>query len=134
MDFFASKFSKYNQILHHDIRSENILINKDHKVKIANFGLSKKFLELTDNISHIVEMIKYMAPEKLFDSTKEFLTIPSVKFTGNDNILMIQGACTLKKCFSQNSFLLLILIISVWILLRGIFEVKKTYSDFRDPK
>ncbi|CAB5382133.1 unnamed protein product [Rhizophagus irregularis] len=53
------------QILHHDIQSANILVNEDHKVKIANFGLSKKFSEFTRNISHNIENVRYMAPEKL---------------------------------------------------------------------
>ncbi|PKC60139.1 kinase-like protein [Rhizophagus irregularis] len=52
-------------ILHHDIQSANILVNEDHKVKIANFGLSKKFSEFTRNISHNIENVRYMAPEKL---------------------------------------------------------------------
>ena len=40
-------------------------MNVDHKVKIANFGLSKKFSEFTRNISHNIENVRYMAPEKL---------------------------------------------------------------------
>ncbi|CAG8680419.1 1066_t:CDS:2 [Funneliformis caledonium] len=60
------------EILHHDIRSTNILINKDHKAKIANFGLSKNFSKLTSgNQSHFVDVVKYLAPEKLFDNEKK---------------------------------------------------------------
>ena len=40
-------------------------MNADQKVKIANFGLSKKFSEFTRNISHNIENVRYMAPEKL---------------------------------------------------------------------
>ena len=40
-------------------------MNVDHKVKIANFGLSKKFSEFTRNISCHIENVRYMAPEKL---------------------------------------------------------------------
>ncbi|CAB4474333.1 uncharacterized protein OCT59_006882 [Rhizophagus irregularis] len=53
------------KILHHDIQSTNILVNRDCKVKIANFGLSKKFSDITRNITHNLENIRYMAPEKL---------------------------------------------------------------------
>ncbi|PKY58502.1 kinase-like protein, partial [Rhizophagus irregularis] len=40
------------KILHHDIQSANILVNELRKVKIANFGLSKKFSDITRNITH----------------------------------------------------------------------------------
>ncbi|RIA81537.1 kinase-like domain-containing protein [Glomus cerebriforme] len=53
------------KILHHDIQSANILVNENHKVRIANFGLSKKFSDITRNISQNLENIRYMAPEKL---------------------------------------------------------------------
>src|SRR5438874_7493688 len=54
-----------HQILHHDIQSANILVNVNRKVKIANFGLSKKFSDITRNILHNLENIRYLAPEKL---------------------------------------------------------------------
>ncbi|PKK64409.1 kinase-like protein, partial [Rhizophagus irregularis] len=47
------------KILHHDIQSTNILVNRDCKVKIANFGLSKKFSDITRNITHNLENIRY---------------------------------------------------------------------------
>ncbi|CAI2164743.1 7887_t:CDS:2 [Funneliformis geosporum] len=53
------------EILHHDIQSTNILVSQYHKVRIANFGLSKKFSDATRSISHNLENIRYMAPEKL---------------------------------------------------------------------
>ncbi|CAG8578889.1 16972_t:CDS:2, partial [Gigaspora rosea] len=53
------------EILHHDIRGANILINKDHKAKIANFGLSRRFGDITRNIQVNLENVRYMAPEKL---------------------------------------------------------------------
>ncbi|CAG8745296.1 32482_t:CDS:2, partial [Gigaspora margarita] len=53
------------EILHHDIRGANILINRNHKAKIANFGLSRKFGEKTRNIQVNLENVRYMAPEKL---------------------------------------------------------------------
>ncbi|GBC04294.1 hypothetical protein RclHR1_00560021 [Rhizophagus clarus] len=59
------------KILHHDIQSANILVNEHHKVRIANFGLSKKFSDITRNISHNLENIRYMAPEKLLLDNNE---------------------------------------------------------------
>ncbi|CAG8533070.1 13000_t:CDS:2 [Gigaspora margarita] len=45
------------EILHHDIRGANILINKDHKAKIANFGLSRRFGDITRNIQVNLENV-----------------------------------------------------------------------------
>uniref|UniRef100_U9T2K9 Protein kinase domain-containing protein n=1 Tax=Rhizophagus irregularis (strain DAOM 181602 / DAOM 197198 / MUCL 43194) TaxID=747089 RepID=U9T2K9_RHIID len=59
------------KILHHDIQSANILVNELRKVKIANFGLSKKFSDITRNITHNLENIRYMAPEKLLLDNNE---------------------------------------------------------------
>ncbi|CAG8494341.1 1221_t:CDS:2 [Dentiscutata erythropus] len=59
------------EILHHDIRGANILINRDHKAKIANFGLSRKFGDITRNIQVNLENVRYMAPEKLEHGDKK---------------------------------------------------------------
>ncbi|CAB4423355.1 unnamed protein product [Rhizophagus irregularis] len=59
------------EILHHDIRSANILVNKDHKVRIANFGLSRKFSDATRSVAQDSENVRYMAPEKLLLSENE---------------------------------------------------------------
>ncbi|CAG8776486.1 7963_t:CDS:10 [Gigaspora margarita] len=52
-------------ILHHDIRGTNILINRNHRAKIANFDLSRKFGDITRDIQVNLEKVRYMAPEKL---------------------------------------------------------------------
>ncbi|CAG8497009.1 36583_t:CDS:2 [Gigaspora margarita] len=52
-------------ILHHDIRSANILITLDRTAKIANFGISRGFSEATRNLDETIDTIRYMAPEKL---------------------------------------------------------------------
>ncbi|KAG9293109.1 hypothetical protein G9A89_016471 [Geosiphon pyriformis] len=54
-------------ILHHDIRSENVLVLQTGKAKIANFGLSRGFSQATKNIAANVENVRYMAPEKIID-------------------------------------------------------------------
>ncbi|CAG8582709.1 9613_t:CDS:2 [Rhizophagus irregularis] len=59
------------EILHHDIRSANILVNKDRKVRIANFGLSRKFSDATRSVAQDSENVRYMAPEKLLLSKNE---------------------------------------------------------------
>ncbi|RHZ61614.1 hypothetical protein Glove_346g17 [Diversispora epigaea] len=59
------------KIYHHDLRGANILVNKNHKVKIANFGLSRTFTEVTRNIQKTnLDLVRYMAPEKLQNDKK----------------------------------------------------------------
>ncbi|CAG8647856.1 7814_t:CDS:2 [Acaulospora morrowiae] len=58
------------EILHRDLRGANMLVDKNHKVKIANFGLSRRFTEVTRNIQTSLETVKYMAPEKLSKGDK----------------------------------------------------------------
>ncbi|CAG8537045.1 4325_t:CDS:2 [Acaulospora colombiana] len=58
------------EILHRDLRGANMLVDKNHKVKIANFGLSRKFTEITRNIQTSLVTVRYMAPEKLSKGEK----------------------------------------------------------------
>ncbi|KAF0457463.1 kinase-like protein [Gigaspora margarita] len=61
-------------ILHHDIRGKNILINHNHRAKIANFGL-RRIYEKNSNWPKTVnlENLRYMAPEKLeYDAKKRY--------------------------------------------------------------
>ncbi|RIA81298.1 kinase-like domain-containing protein, partial [Glomus cerebriforme] len=102
------------KILHHDIRSENILINYDHEVKIANFGLSKKFSEFTRNISHNIENVRYMAPEKLL--IEEGLS---------------HDIKRKKQKFSNNY---ICIFYSVGALLWEIAELKKPHSDINNTE
>ncbi|GBC05371.1 hypothetical protein RclHR1_00620011 [Rhizophagus clarus] len=106
------------QILHHDIQSANILVNDDHKVKIANFGLSKKFSEFTRNISHNIENVRYMAPEKLTEDE-------SNNYNNNNNNLQGTNYIKRKKVPYDSKCE----IYSVGALLWEIAELKKPHSD-----
>ncbi|GBC04289.1 hypothetical protein RclHR1_00560016 [Rhizophagus clarus] len=97
------------KILHHDIQSANVLVDKNHKVKIANFGLSRKFSDITRNISNNLENIRYMAPEKL--------AVENDESNNND---------TQKKKVRYDSRCE---IYSVGALLWEIAELKKPHSD-----
>ena len=41
------------------------IVSQNNKIRITNFGLSKRFSDLTRNISPSIENVRYMAPEKL---------------------------------------------------------------------
>ncbi|CAG8462662.1 12078_t:CDS:2 [Ambispora gerdemannii] len=61
-------YLKSAEILHHDIRSQNIFITKgnpQYTAKIGNFGLSRGLRDATRNIREGVDNVRYMAPEKL---------------------------------------------------------------------
>ncbi|CAG8667931.1 11399_t:CDS:10, partial [Funneliformis mosseae] len=93
-----------------EIRKEsaNILVNIYHKVRIANFGLSKRLSDITRSISHNLENIRYMAPEKLFLDNE---------VNNSDNI---------KKSISYDAKCE---VYSVGALLWEIAELKKPHSD-----
>ncbi|RIA89126.1 kinase-like domain-containing protein [Glomus cerebriforme] len=52
-------------ILHHDLRCENILIAEKMHPKISNFYFSREFNDATHPIDNINDMIHWLAPEKL---------------------------------------------------------------------
>ncbi|CAG8687015.1 8135_t:CDS:2, partial [Ambispora gerdemannii] len=52
-------------IFHHDVKSANILIDKDLNVKLSNFDLARFSDELTTSLSGQMKSIRWTAPEKL---------------------------------------------------------------------
>lgn len=54
-------------ILHHDIRSENILITRHRCAKLANFTLSRGFRDFSTHVKATIDNVRWMAPEKLKD-------------------------------------------------------------------
>ncbi|KAF0411892.1 kinase-like protein [Gigaspora margarita] len=59
-------------ILHHDIRCENILITECYEPKIANFWLSRTEQEVSVKIENILSIIRWLAPEKISQSQYDF--------------------------------------------------------------
>ncbi|CAI2187052.1 5592_t:CDS:2 [Funneliformis geosporum] len=53
------------QILHHDIRCENILITDISEPKISNFKYSRALQDDTTNIGNITQIVRWLAPEKM---------------------------------------------------------------------
>ncbi|GBB83353.1 hypothetical protein RclHR1_10080006, partial [Rhizophagus clarus] len=58
-------FLRTVEILHRDIRAENVLITHDNTAKLTNFKLSRSYKAETQNQQHNLEQIRYCAPEIL---------------------------------------------------------------------
>ena len=54
-----------NRIIHRDLKTQNILINENHNVKIADFGLARSFTVPFPELTHEVVTLWYRAPEIL---------------------------------------------------------------------
>jgi serine/threonine protein kinase len=59
-------------ILHHDIRSENILITRHRCAKLANFTLSRGFRDFSTHVKATIDNVRWMAPEKLKDHNNTY--------------------------------------------------------------
>ncbi|GBC04293.1 hypothetical protein RclHR1_00560020 [Rhizophagus clarus] len=62
-------FLRTVEILHRDIRAENVLITHDNTAKLTNFKLSRSYKADTQNQHHNLEQIRYCAPEILERTT-----------------------------------------------------------------
>ncbi|CAG8472019.1 1017_t:CDS:2, partial [Scutellospora calospora] len=62
------------KIYHHDVRSENVMIDYTERAKLANFGLSRGFTKATRSIDLSMDYVRYMAPEKIKDHQKTSYT------------------------------------------------------------
>nr|NVI70829.1 Cyclin-dependent kinase 7 [Cucujiformia] len=60
-------------ILHRDLKPNNLLVNADGVLKIADFGLAKQFGSPSRPLTHQVVTIWYRAPELLFGA-KQYST------------------------------------------------------------
>lgn len=51
------------QVTHRDLKSYNILLDDNMKIKLCDFGLARKFNELNKGTSRFSGTPTYMAPE-----------------------------------------------------------------------
>ncbi|QPK82695.1 protein kinase [Corynebacterium qintianiae] len=56
-------------MVHRDIKPDNILINSDHRVKLADFGLVRAAADSSHSTDQIVGTVSYLSPEQVDGSS-----------------------------------------------------------------
>ncbi|KAJ6643631.1 Cyclin-dependent kinase 2 [Pseudolycoriella hygida] len=71
--FDAIAFCHINRILHRDLKPQNLLVNSEGHIKLADFGLARTFNMPVNALTHEVVTLWYRAPEVLL-GTKFYAT------------------------------------------------------------
>ncbi|CAG8674773.1 5915_t:CDS:2, partial [Acaulospora morrowiae] len=65
-------FCHFYNILHHDIRSHNILLTARKTAKLSNFNSARKETDESTQVKDITHRYRWLAPEKLSDHNSEY--------------------------------------------------------------
>lgn len=82
------------QILHRDIKTQNIFIQNDHTIRIGDFGIAKGYNQNQDLGGSLIGTPLYMAPE-VYNSSK--------KYSFRSDIWSL-GCCIFEMCNLKNAF------------------------------
>jgi len=66
----AMLFCHTRRVLHRDLKPQNLLINKEGVIKVADFGLGRSFGIPVRNYTHEIVTLWYRAPEVLLGSAR----------------------------------------------------------------
>lgn len=66
----AMLFCHKRRVLHRDLKPQNLLINKEGLIKVADFGLGRSFNIPVRNYTHEIVTLWYRAPEVLLGSPR----------------------------------------------------------------
>ena len=89
-----------NNIIHRDLKPENIFISKNFKIKIGDFGISKKFQNPNQYAKTQKGTINYMAPEMIKENPK-YNNKVDIWALG----CIIYELCTLNYCFDAGGII-----------------------------
>ena len=72
----AIKYAHENNLIHRDIKSQNILLNTDGVVKVGDFGIAKMTTSATLTIdgSNVLGSVHYMSPEQAMGNVVDHTT------------------------------------------------------------
>ena len=63
-------YCHHHRVLHRDLKPQNLLINREGELKLADFGLARAFGIPVRSYTHEVVTLWYRAPDVLLASTK----------------------------------------------------------------
>ena len=64
-------YCHHHRVLHRDLKPQNLLINREGELKLADFGLARAFGIPVRSYTHEVVTLWYRAPDVLLGSRKQ---------------------------------------------------------------
>lgn len=87
-------------IVHRDLKTSNLLLNNRGQIKIADFGLARRFGSPLGNMTQLVVTLWYRSPELLFGAT-EYTTAVDMWSIG---CIFAEVDVILLRCFQMKHY------------------------------